>query len=195
MRSRDAGRVDWAVIAAVAAVITAAAAVVVAVGVLRLTREEVRQERARGGLDSLWHFTTEWQNPDMLDTRSAAANALLSGRASHDVDAVLDFFDEVAMLIDRGVLDPELVWYELYWPMANYWSASQDYVRKTRADEPTAWEQLSGIVPRLTAIEARRRHRSVDDVAPTKTQTRDFLNAEVGSGACGEDEETQRTPL
>jgi hypothetical protein len=185
---------DWAALAALAACVAAAAAAVTAVSTLRLVREETAQARVRTGLDTLWHLTGTWESPGMAGARAAAAGALLSNRPSGDVDVVLDFFDEVALLIERQILDPELVWYELYWPMANYWFASQDYVRNIKGEEANAWGPLERVMPRLVQIEAQRRQRATDAAAPSKAQMRDFLSAEVGQGECEEDE-VQRTPL
>ena len=148
------------------------------------------------GLDSLWHFDAQWSSDGMMDARSAAAAALLDGRPSHDIDDVLDFFDQIALLLNRGVLDDEMVCYEFYWPMANYWSASQEYIRQVQHEAPGAWEQLAAVMPRLTTIEARRRKHAAEAAIPTKAQIGEFLAAEVRNGECTDDDaETRKTPL
>ena len=195
MRDRTAGRIDWTALAALAASVAAVAAVITMLSVLRLVRQEAEQARLRAGLDSLWHFSAQWEGAGMLDMRSAAASALLAGRPTQDVDSILDFFDQMAALVDHGLLDQEMIWYEFYWPMANYWLASQNYVRQIRTDDPDAWDRLTRIMPRLMEIEGQRRRRAPGGPQPTKNETHDFLTAEVGDAECGEEDEAQRTPL
>ncbi len=196
MHRGERGSVDWNALAALAACVTAVAALVVTVTTISQVRQETQRVLFNAGLDSLWHFDEQWNSDGMMDTRSAAATALLDGRPSHDVDEVLDFFDQVALLLKRGALDEDMVCYEFYWPMANYWFASQEYVRQVQRDAPATWEQLAGAVPRLAAIEARRRKHTSGASVPTKAQVAEFLAAEARNAECTEDEtETRKTPL
>ncbi len=196
MHRGQRGSVDWSALAALAACVTAVAALVVAVTTVSQVRQQTQRVLLNSGLDSLWHFDEQWNSDGMMDARSAAAAGLLDGRPSHDIDEVLDFFDQIALLLQRGALDGEMVCYEFYWPMANYWFASQEYIRQVQRDAPAAWEQLAGAMPRLAAIEAQRRKRTAEASVPTKAQISEFLTAEARNGECAEDEtETRRTPL
>jgi hypothetical protein len=196
MSCSQRGSVDWSALAALAACVTAVAAMVVTITTVSQVRQETQRVLFNAGLDSLWHFDAQWNSDEMMDARSAAAAALLDGRPSHDIDEVLDFFDQVALLLKRGALDEELVSYEFYWPMANYWFASQEYIRQVQRDAPAAWEQLAGAVPRLAAIEAQRRKHTSEASVPTRAQIAEFLAAEAQNGECAEDEtETRKTPL
>ena len=148
-------------------------------------------------LDSLWRFDGQWNSDAMSDARSAAAAALLSGRPTQEVELVLDFFDQMALLVSRGALDDELVWYQFYWPMTGYWFASQDYIQELERDDPMRWEQLRAVIPRLVAIEAQRRMRTTADAVPAPAQIRDFLTSESEGGACQDeqDESVRKVPL
>ena len=190
------GSINWSALAALAACVTAVAAMLVAITTVSQVRQETQRALFNAGLDSLWHFDAQWNSDEMMDVRSAAAAALLDGRPGHDIDEVLDFFDQVALLLKRGALDEEMVCYEFYWPMANYWFASQEYIRQVQHDTPAAWEQLAVAMPRLAAIEARRRQHTAAASVPTKAQIGEFLAAEARIGECSEDEtETRKTPL
>ena len=196
MHRNQKGGIDWSVLAALAACATAVAAIVVAVTTVSQVRQQTQRVLFNTGLDSLWHFDAQWNADGMLDARNAAAAALLDGRPSHDIDSVLDFFDQIALLLNREALDEEMVCYEFYWPMANYWLASQEYIRQVQHDAPAAWEQLASAMRRLTTIEARRRKRTAESAIPTKQQIGEFLSAEMHSGECAEDDaETRKTPL
>jgi hypothetical protein len=183
-------------VAAMAASVSALAALALAFASFRELRQDRRTAQVNLALQSLWRLADEWGSDDMLDARSEAAASLLADQPSRDVDDVLNFFDEVAVLLDRGMLDEELVWYEFYWPMANYWFASQDHVRQAQKTNPAAWLQLSRLVPRLVEVEKRRHSGTADEAVPTKTQMREFLQAEADSSDRDEDEaDVRRTPL
>lgn len=198
MVSRDrAGRVDWAAVTGLAASLVAAASLLVALAVLREVRGNDDWQRVTVALDTLWRFDGEWRAPEMSASRSAAAAGLLEGRPTGAVGDVLDFFDEIAFLIDRGALDEETVWYRFYWPMANYWFGSQDYVQRMRRDDGASWEHLTRVMPRLAVLESRHRKDLTADGIPNRKQIEEFLNAEIDSGQCdnGQDQEAGMTPL
>jgi hypothetical protein len=184
-------------VAALAASLAALAAVATAVMVSRQMRQDTQRILLSTALDAVWHFDVQWNSADMAAARAAAAAALLDGQASRDVGSVLDFFDQIAVLVSRGALDEEMVWHAFYRPMASYWFASQAYVRQVQRDDPAVWEELGRIMPRLVAIEAQRQKRTVDVAVPRDAEIREFLRAELDSGECAQDQEpaTQKVPL
>lgn len=190
-------RVNWAALAAVAASVTALVALATAVMIFREVRNDTQRILFNTALDSIWRFDTQWNSDDMADARNAAAASLLAGQPGRDVEVVLDFFDQIALLANRQALDDEMVWYQFYWPMANYWRASQSYAHDMARDDPLRWEQLGIVMPRLVAIEARRRKHSLDDALPTAAQVKDFLTAESEGGTCEDDEDAdaRKMPL
>ncbi len=195
MRRSEAGSVNWTAVAALMASLTAVVALVTAVMIFREVRIQTRRILATSALDSIWRFDSQWGSDDMADARSSAAASLLDGRPGRDVEVVLDFFDQIALLVNRQALDEEMVWYQFYWPMANYWAASQDYVHGVERDDPLRWEQLGRVMPRLAAIEARRRKHSAEQAVPTAAQVKDFLTSESESGECEEgDDDAHKTP-
>lgn len=182
---------------AVAAGVAATAALVIALSVAAHVRQDTQRIVFTAGLDTLWHFQDQWNSDAMFDVRSGAAAALLDGQPTRDVDDVLDFFDQLALLLNRGAVDEELVCYEFYWPLANYWFASQDYVGQVRRKAPHSWEHLEHVVGRVLAVEARRRHLTKADVVPATAQIQEFLTAEATAGECvpGDEAEMRQTPL
>ena len=197
MRRRDTGSVNWTALAALAASLTALIALATAVMIFRQVRKDTQRILFNTALDSIWRFEAQWNSDDMADARGAAAAALLTGQPNRDVEGVLDFFDQIALLVHRGALDEEMVWYQFYWPMANYWFASQAYVHQVERDDPTRWEQLGAVMPRLVAIEARRHKRTAEQAVPTPSQIKDFLTTESEGGECEDDQDTDahKTPL
>ena len=197
VRRGETGSVNWTALAALAASLTALIALATAVMIFRQVRNDTQRILANTALDSIWRFDTQWNSDGMADARSAAAASLLDGQPGSDLDVVLDFFDQIALLANRKALDDEMVWYQFYWPMANYWGASQDYVREVARDDALRWEQLSVLMPRLAAIEARRRKRAAEQAVPTAAQIKDFLTSESEGGECQDDEDAgaQKMPL
>lgn len=191
------GSVNWNALTALAALITAAAAIGMAVMLSVTVRSDLQRTRFTTSLDTLWRLDADWNSSEMLDARSEAATALLAGHSAREVETVLDFFDEIALLLQRGAVDQELVWYEFYRPMANYWYATQKYVSKQRDDGTQEWEQLAVVIPQLVALESQRHNRSLEDATPTMSQIRDFLNTEIDSGECEDSREAdlRKTPL
>ena len=193
---RRGRRVDWNAVAAVMATFTATAALVTAIAVLSYVRSIPRQPAPQpaglaASLESLWRLRDEWNSDDMGALRSNAAAALLDHQPNGDVDDVLFFFDEIGFLWQRGALDDELIWYEFYWPMANYWKASEDHIRELRNDDPSRLAALDGLMQRLVTIEARQRKKAAADAVPTAAQVRDFLNSEVADDPCMEDDDEE----
>jgi hypothetical protein len=93
----------------------------------------------------------------------------------NDVADVLDFFETVAVLINRGVLDPYLAWHTFYWSMVNFYVASRDYIEQRRQLEGTnQWQDIERAIPALIKLEGTREF-------PNNEQTRRFL-AEISEG-------------
>src|SRR5262249_44202533 len=75
-------------------------------------------------------------------------------------DYVLDFFDLVGLEVARGVVEPELVWHELYYPIAPYVQLTRQRVAEVRRDNPSVWEDLVILVPKLYTVETPQGHLS-----------------------------------
>jgi len=185
------GGVNWNAVTALAALMTAFAAVGVCLMLALSLRGEGDRHRFTASLDTVWRLDSDWSSPAMVTTRSAAASALLAGRPAPEIDTVLDFFDEIAFLLERGAIDEELAWYEFFQPMAHYWFASERYVTRERRDGPPSWEKLAAIMPRMLEIESRQRHRSIEESTPGAAEIRAFLNREVDAGMCEESPEAE----
>ncbi len=194
MQRKSAGGIDLAVIASLLAALAALAAVAVAALVVWQLRDQAHSARVATGLESLWHVDAQWNAPAMLDVRSAAASALLSRKPAPDVNAVLDFFEELVLLMDRGALDEELTAHQFYWPLANYWAASAEYVRQVQRDEPAAWNKVGDLLKRLASVEAQRRERPLAAVLPSPDQVQQFLIDEEGGDECTDESDTGKTP-
>jgi hypothetical protein len=194
MRHDCSGKLDATTVISLAALIAALAAAISAGLVGWQVREESRHARLSTSVESVWHLSDQWNSATMLDIRSAAATGLLAGRPTADVEDVLGFFEELVLLTNHGALDEDLAALRFYWPLANYWSASREYVERVQRDQPSAWQDVGALLTRLTATEARRRNRQAAEMLPSKEQVQQFLLDEQGNSECTDDSDAQRTP-
>lgn len=194
MRRDGAGKVDLNAVASLLAALASVAAVATAGLVAWQVREERQAARLGVRFELLWHLNDQWNSSGMVEVRSAAAGALLGGKPSPEVETVLDFFEQLALLMNRGTVDEEVAALYFYRPLAHYWAASDEYVQQVQRDEPTAWQAVGALVNRLSAVEARRKRRPVDSVTPSAGQVQQFLLDEQGDNECSEDAEVQKTP-
>jgi hypothetical protein len=194
MRRHGSGKVNLSALATLLAALASFAAVVTAGLVAWQVREESRVSRESVRVELLWRLTDRWNSADMEDIRSVAATALLSGNPSSEVGTVLDFFEQITLLIKRGVLDEESAAQYFYWPLANYWAACTAYVQQVQREDPSAWQTIPGLVQRLGEITAQRKRRAAKEVGPSADEVQQFLRDEQGENECTDDSEVQKTP-
>ncbi|MFI5396427.1 MAG: hypothetical protein ACHQ9S_12920 [Candidatus Binatia bacterium] len=183
---KSIGGVEWTALAALAGVVGALAAVAIATMVFWEARQEAQNSRFTAGLDSLWHVEGKWESATMVDARQRAAASLLEGKPNADVDQILEFFELVATLLDRHILDEEMVWHEFYRPIVHYWTASEGYIREVQREDPATWKGSAGMVERLMAIEAHKRRKALSEITPSKGEIHDFLMGERGDSDSSE---------
>ncbi len=85
--------------------------------------------------------------------RSAAKKLLLNQSAPRELEDILDFFTDIAIMTERGALDKNLV-YDMYsyW-MIYYWEIAQDVVKEGRKKDPEGWKVLERLVVKLAKDE------------------------------------------
>jgi hypothetical protein len=53
-----------------------------------------------------------------------------------EVDAILDFFESIGMLLEKGVLDKEMVWSSFAYCIDSYFYICKDYIIIQQNDNP-----------------------------------------------------------
>lgn len=156
---------------ALAAVSTTLAGAVAAIGLLLtgigllLSSRTSRWDSSR---DCLWHFNDEWTD---LDASRVKADAALDGmppyQESEDLDDVLNFFDGMAFMGNRGHLNDELAWSYYYDEARDVWCRAQGYIRRNQdeANDKTLWMEMEPWLVRLERIQ-RKKRASVDGRRP-----------------------------
>ena len=112
----------------------------------------------------------------MRRARRAAANGLKAGR-SDDVDDVLDFFETVGLLVQRGALDAEMVWSSFEYWIRFYTHIADSYIRKTRQEDGATWLNLIELRDTVLRIDARESGGEVRQLSPEEIE--EFLEYEA----------------
>src|SRR5882672_6247220 len=173
---------DWTKVSALATAATALiAGIAVLVAVWQL-RVQGRLTRYTTGFDALWKLTAEWDSPRMERVRRAASKAIANDQETPDIEDVLDFFELVGLLVERGVVEDELAWNQFYHYLAHYWRLTRDYIERIRRDEPTIYENVVALVQHFDDIEAKRSRRPATAIVPTPEELSEFVADEQRVG-------------
>lgn len=73
--------------------------------------------------------------------------------SSIELDAILDFFEGMEMLVDKAAIDKELAWSYFYWWLSCYYALSKDYIEFWQNKDPNIWEGVIWLHKRLVKIE------------------------------------------
>ncbi|MFI5394059.1 MAG: hypothetical protein ACHQ9S_00875 [Candidatus Binatia bacterium] len=143
----------------------------------------IDQAKLTTGYQLLTQLDQQWASPSMQTKRGKAAETLLRSLAEPKEDApdyVLDFFETVALTVNEGVIPLHLAWGTFSYWVVHYWSAAADRIKQLRAEDPTLWEDLNKLVPRLLEYDAQRRHSTIQDITPSPKEITRFLKEELG---------------
>jgi hypothetical protein len=107
--------------------------------------------------------------------RFRAAGDLVAGEYSSHVVYVLDELETVGLLINKGVLDAEIIWTMLSALVINYIAAARPFVEADRRRNPTLWVNLLALEAHMIEVERSQGGTDLDAGATY----RDYLAAEV----------------
>jgi hypothetical protein len=119
----------------------------------------------------------------LIPARKLLATQLLNA-VPHDVinETVIDFFEDMGMLIRREFLDGEMVW-DTFSYYARMWrNACRDYIAKVRTDhaDDTLFTDFDNLAEWICEEEAKRRHKSRAELEPSASDVKRFLQEEAG---------------
>ena len=117
--------------------------------------------------DPSWVMIFQKRFDEMRKDRSETAQALRENRGklgdvkkNRDefaiIEAVLDFFEDVAFYVRGDQLSPEVAWHHFYHWLRGYWNASREYVEAYRKEEPKAYANIQLLFETLCQIEVGR---------------------------------------
>jgi hypothetical protein len=116
-----------------------------------------------------------YHSKGMKEKRKEAAKAILN-KKGNKLDDILDFFELIAVLTNRGALDKEIAWNTFYNPIMNYWLAGKDYIANAIEEDSAVWKDLRTLVDTLQDVEKKKKNGEIK--IPSKEKIREFLNEE-----------------
>jgi multisubunit Na+/H+ antiporter MnhG subunit len=172
----DSHVADWAQTMGV--VFTVAAVVAVAI--------QVRSEAFRYGTGLLLELQRDYDTDRMLEIRRAAAKSLIDHRRegfastnqfSPAVTQLLNFFQMVGLMTNKGALDPKMVWDKFFNRMNRYEQLTKEFrrLRQEQAKDPLLWMEFERVVDKLATIELGLRK----ETGETRVSLRESSRAEL----------------
>ncbi len=170
---------DWSEVSAIAACIGVIVALTFHIKNLAHTR---LSNSAKMVLDLVNVFDSrEW-----LGHRSRFAKMLLEDRSNIDLrrdTPVAEFFEELAYMTRRKVLDKGMVWNSFFWPLEHYYpalTASPSLIEKVRSDShaSTLYRELPWLYQELCAVCAKEEGWSTY-MPPNAEEIKQFLEVEI----------------
>jgi hypothetical protein len=92
----------------------------------------MQERRARKllAIELLFKFDDRFNSEAFQRTRVSAAKALQRNEDSVAIDDVLDFFETMGLLAQRGALEPEMLWHTFFNWLDGYWHAAREYFKE-----------------------------------------------------------------
>lgn len=140
---------------------------------------QIQQTRSSQNLDFLWRLEELFRNNSkMLACRRNAAQSLLNNKGTNDLSEIMDFFETIGPLVNKKVLNADLVRsYFFYWAV-RYWLTSQSYVAEQRSilNDQQLWSDFESLYHKLLKLQVKhRKYNSVNRVLPSKKDLKEFL--------------------
>lgn len=107
--------------------------------------------------DLIFKFSERFESNEMRKKRALAAQALIPQQSDDSfvenhqaVDFVLNFFEEVAFLEKRQIVDVESIWHAFSYWTDHYLPATARYRKNSFGDECTHWQDLEYLCKRIS---------------------------------------------
>jgi hypothetical protein len=91
-----------------------------------------------------------------VGNKKTRSNVKSEAFSSVELDAILDFFQGMAMLINKVAIDKELVWSHFSWWLFCYYALSKDYIEFWRNEDPNSWDDVELLHKQLIKIENKK---------------------------------------
>jgi hypothetical protein len=156
-----------------------AQAIIILVSAILIYRQ-VRVQRYANLLQMLTKMRETWDSPSMLQHRQAACGNYQSG--SKKINAaegqVLGFFEEMALLLRKGVLEEEFVWVTYSYFIEHYWSMLEANIKEYRlTTKDESWfEEMERLRKVIGKVSKRKNLPSADK---THLEITTFIDGEL----------------
>jgi hypothetical protein len=163
---------------------TALATWVLVAGTLVAVGWQVQEQRKLHAFDVAMKLSERYNSHVLRKHRKRLASALLEGplpdEPNESSQFVIEFFDDVGMLIGNGMLREDLAWHQFGFATLHYHgalAARLAWIQRT-FDDKTIHQDFADLFSSLLEIECKKRHISREAARPTTEAVQDFLRQE-----------------
>jgi hypothetical protein len=116
-------------------------------------RNQTKSFKLTIGADLAMKLDERFNDPEFLDIRRTAAQALRAGSVLKQAEDVFDFFDTVGLFVRLKALDPEIA-HSLFFHWANlYWCTGEKYIKAQRRMTKLRWNDFETLYRAICVIE------------------------------------------
>lgn len=163
----------WTAICSALLVLTAAGALWYADAQIRENHKELQVQR-------LLEMDQRYSQEPMVTYRKLYARKRLAhGDPFPEVEKQFDFFETVALLVNRGYLNDTDVWETFSIDIFPLYADARDVIEQDRKTDPTEYSNLVSLVARLQSIEIDRHGSGYN---PSKDDITDYWTDEASIG-------------
>ena len=124
--------------------------------------------------DALWRFSDEWEAiaPARQGLKKAISEGTFHGSNPQDHDNaidVLNFFDGLGFMANRGHIDDEMSWNWFYEEARYVWDKLEAHISYERGSDPVLWCEYPIWLERIERIEERKQREAA--AAQTQSST------------------------
>jgi hypothetical protein len=119
---------------------------------------------------------------ELVSARKLLAQQIMQG-APHDKinETVMNFFEDLGMLLRRNYLDREMIWDTFSYYARMWWSACREYIaaERTALNDDTLFTDFDYLAERISEDEVKKRHKTRAQLEPSPSDLKAFLDAEA----------------
>jgi hypothetical protein len=145
-------------------------------GQLSVAREQLRMQ-------FFLELRKQFDGP-LVSERKLLAHKLKSAAPHAEInEPVLDFFEDLGMLVRRDYVDREMVWDTFSYYVKGWWGACKDYITRERIDkggDATLFTDFGNLAEMMYAVEMKKTGQPRIALEPSATTIQRFLDGEAG---------------
>ena len=143
-------------------------------------KAQIEEAHKEAQVEHLLTLEQQYEKEPMVTYRKRLAERRLKGEDEPDeLYKVLDFFETVGKLVDRGYLDESDVWDNFAYPVLMLNADAGEIIRDYQRSDPAAYEGFTSLVKKLQQTESQHsgalQHISPNDI-------RNFYRKELSVG-------------
>jgi hypothetical protein len=163
--------IDWAMVSAWAAMATAVGAIVA----VWLQNNHLRITRS---IDLLLRLDAKFDSDRMKDLRRRAAKGFVEGKFVDEAYYVLDFFEEVGLLLRMRAIHQEVLFESFFHSPLAYWFTAKKYVLEMRRTRKELYDNLEDLAKKDLDY-ARKKTGDSSREMEDETYWKDFIIRET----------------